>query len=73
MWDSLVTLVSKLTPDGGALQLLAGVSLALFNYRMWRSIGWLILGILMMWWGFLLWNRKGIAAGAKAAATVAAV
>jgi len=50
---------------------LAGISIALFNYRMWRSIGWLILGILMMWWGFLLWNRKAIAGAAASAAKLA--
>lgn len=35
------------------------------DYRMWRSLGWLILGILMMIIGFVVWNRKAIGAVAS--------
>lgn len=37
------------------------------NYRMWRSLGWLFLGILVMVLGLLIWNRKAIGSGIKTA------
>ncbi len=37
------------------------------DYRMWRSLGWLILGILMMAMGFMVWNRKAIGSAARLA------
>lgn len=44
------------------------VWLNLSDYRMWRSLGWLLLGILLMILGFVVWNRKAIAGAAKLAA-----
>ena len=44
------------------------VWLNLSDYRMWRSLGWLLLGILFLILGFVVWNRKAIAGVAKAAA-----
>lgn len=41
---------------------------ALSDYRMWRSVGWLLLGIVLMILGFVVWNRKAIASTAKLAA-----
>lgn len=71
MWDAIVSLVGDLTPGSGGLALAAGITEALFNYRMWRSIGWLLLGIVLALVGFSIWNRKAIAQGAKVAALAA--
>ena len=38
------------------------------DYRMWRSLGWLILGILLLVLGLVLWNRKALGTAAAAAA-----
>ena len=38
------------------------------DYRMWRSLGWLLLGILLMIIGFVVWNRKALASAAAVAA-----
>jgi hypothetical protein len=38
------------------------------DYRMWRSLGWVILGFILMVIGFLVWNRKAIGSAAKVAA-----
>lgn len=35
------------------------------DYRMWRSLGWLLLGIILMILGFVVWNRKAIGAVAS--------
>lgn len=42
----------------------------LSDYRMWRSLGWLLLGVILMFMGFVIWNRKAIG---SAITTVAAV
>lgn len=34
------------------------------DYRMWRSLGWVIIGLVLMILGFVVWNRKAIAAAA---------
>lgn len=71
MWNALVSMIGNLVPGEGGLQLFAGITEAVFNYRMWRSIGWLLLGILLMIIGFVVWNRKAIGGAAKTAATAA--
>ncbi len=38
------------------------------DYRMWRSLGWLVLGVLLLVLGFVAWNRKAIEGAAKLAA-----
>ena len=38
------------------------------DFRMWRSLGWLLLGIILMIIGFVVWNRKAIASVGKLAA-----
>lgn len=48
-----------------AVSLTKAVWLNVSDYRMWRSLGWIILGILMMIIGFLVWNRKAIGAVAS--------
>jgi uncharacterized membrane protein len=44
------------------------VWLNLSDYRMWRSLGWLLLGIVLMIIGFVVWNKKAIASVGKLAA-----
>jgi hypothetical protein len=67
---------AKLTPlpgadsalgPGGAMgeikdtvNLTKAIWLNVSDYRMWRSLGWLILGVIMMIAGFVIWNRKAI-------------
>jgi hypothetical protein len=53
---------------GDTLSFSKAVWLNVSDYRMWRSLGWLLLGILMMIIGFVVWNRKAIAGAAKLAA-----
>jgi len=61
------------TPDvSGAMSSLSdtlsfskAVWLNVSDYRMWRSLGWLALGILLMILGFVVWNRKAIGAVAS--------
>lgn len=43
------------------LSFLKAVWLNISDYRMWRSLGWLILGIVLMGFGIALWLKKTIA------------
>jgi hypothetical protein len=38
------------------------------DYRMWRSLGWLLLGVVLLVLGFVAWNRKAIQSVGKLAA-----
>lgn len=38
------------------------------DFRMWRSLGWVIIGFALMVIGFVIWNRKAIASAAPLAA-----
>lgn len=73
MWDTLVTIFSGGLLNGGdATGLVKTVSEAWLNvtdYRMWRSLGWLLLGVVLIILGFVIWNRRAIGA---AAGTIAA-
>lgn len=53
---------------GDTLSFSKAVWLNVSDYRMWRSLGWLLLGIILMILGFLAWNRGAIAGAAKLAA-----
>lgn len=53
---------------GDTLSFSKAVWLNVSDYRMWRSLGWLLLGIILMIIGFVVWNRKAIAGAAKMAA-----
>jgi len=61
------------TPDvSGAMSSLSdtlsfskAVWLNVSDYRMWRSLGWIIMGVLLMILGFVVWNRKAIGAVAS--------
>lgn len=69
MWDSLInTLTGILTiPDqaGKAVAFGATVWATLSDYRMWRSIAWIALGVLVAILGLAVWNRKAIISAAK--------
>lgn len=52
---------------GDTLSFSKAVWLNVSDYRMWRSLGWLLLGIVLMILGFVVWNRKAIASAAKLA------
>lgn len=61
-----------LTGPGGAMGSLTdavsfskAVWLNVSDFRMWRSLGWLLLGIVLMILGFVVWNRKAIGAVAS--------
>lgn len=61
--------VTGLPDSSGAISALSdtlsfskAVWLNISDYRMWRSLGWLLLGILLMIVGFVVWNRKAIGA-----------
>lgn len=45
---------------GDSLSFTKAVWLNISDYRMWRSLGWLLLGIVLMILGFVVWNRKAI-------------
>lgn len=50
-------------PDiGDTISFSKAVWLNISDFRMWRSLGWLVLGILLMIIGFVVWNRKALAA-----------
>lgn len=73
MWDSLAGIFSGLVSSSGASGVMATIGevwLSATDYRMWRSLGWLLLGVLLIVLGFVIWNRHAIgsAAGAIAAA-----
>jgi len=48
-----------------AVSLTKAMWLNVSDYRMWRSLGWVLLGIVMMILGFVVWNRKAIGAVAS--------
>ena len=43
------------------LSFLKAVWLNVSDYRMWRSLGWLVLGIIIMGAGIAMWSKKAIA------------
>ena len=51
-------LLGPLAAIGGSFEALFT---ALTDGRMWRSLGWIILGIMLMWTGILLWIGPGAA------------
>jgi hypothetical protein len=70
-----VNSVTGLPDAAGAISALSdGVSLSkavwlnVSDYRMWRSLGWLLLGVLLMILGFVVWNRKALEGAAAVAA-----
>lgn len=45
---------------GDSLSFSKAVWLNISDYRMWRSLGWLLLGLTMMVIGFLVWSRGAV-------------
>ena len=72
-------IITSLIPGGQQISdiaaALVGFFTAVTNYKMWRSLGWLLLGLGLMAFGLNLWlkNPVGKIAGkaGKAAATAA--
>lgn len=73
MWDQIVSaiqgIVSLPNDAGKAAGILGEAWATLTDFRMWRSLGWLLLGIVLIIIGFVIWNRRAIG---EAATTVAA-
>jgi len=71
MWDSIISTLKgiiALPSDVGKGAAVAGTIWAsLTDYRMWRSFGWLILGVQVAVLGLLIWNRRTIGTLAKTA------
>lgn len=51
---------SGLAAIGGSL---AGLGAAITDGKMWRSLGWLVFGVLMLLFGVFLWVRKELEGG----------
>lgn len=69
--DFLKGIISGAT--GGSLpslQMAGTIWASVTDYRMWRSFGWLMLGILLIILGFVIWNRHAIGSAASAIAAV---
>ena len=71
MWDSVVSTIKGIlglpgdVSKGAALFATAWTTVT--DYRLWRSVGWLLLGILVTILGLMIWNRRTIGAAIKAA------
>lgn len=76
MWDTIVSTLKgilALPADVSKGAAVAGTIWAtLTDYRMWRSVGWLLLGLLLAVLGLLLWNRHALGSVAETAAVTAA-
>ena len=61
MLGDILKFFSQVTDVSGALSGIGGVFGGIFSamtdVTMWRSLGWLFLGVLLMWWGILLWAK----------------
>jgi hypothetical protein len=51
---------------GDTLSFSKAVWLNVSDFRMWRSLGWLLLGIILIILGFVAWNRKAVVGAAAA-------
>lgn len=66
--DALKSAGGAMSSINDAVSFSKAVWLNVSDFRMWRSLGWLLLGILLMVLGFMAWNRGAIASAAKLAA-----
>jgi hypothetical protein len=74
MWDTLASIFTSLVGSTGASGTMAFIGEAWLNltdFRMWRSLGWLLLGVLLIIIGFVVWNRHAIGAAASTVAQAA--
>lgn len=73
MWDSIVSALQGIMGIPDSVSKTAGVFSTAWatvtDFRMWRSLGWLLLGVVLIIIGFVIWNRHAIGA---AAGTIAA-
>ena len=64
MWDTIVSVIQgivSLPNDAGKAAGILGEAWAtITDFRMWRSLGWLFLGILLIVLGFVIWNRQAL-------------
>lgn len=64
MWDSIVSaiqgIISLPNDAGKAAGILGEAWATITDFRMWRSLGWLLLGILLIVLGFVIWNRQAL-------------
>lgn len=68
----LADIVGSVVPGGSStIGVIAEGLFMLSDYRMWRSLGWLLLGILLIILGVVVWNRHAIEGVAGAAALAA--
>lgn len=72
--DWLLNLFSGVSDTASALAgiggVLGGLVSALLDVTMWRSLGWLWLGLLLLLWGVLIWTgvpQKLVSAATKIA------
>ena len=71
-WSDLVAGIEGATGITGAIHLAEGIWASLTDGKLWRSLGWLLLGVVLMLLGVLWWigpsaarrSPAGIAAGA---------
>lgn len=75
MWDTIVGVLQGMAAQAtggtsGVVGTLGVVWAGLTDYRMWRSLGWLLLGILLMVMGLVIWNRKAIGSAIQTAKAI---
>jgi hypothetical protein len=60
--DALASAGGAMSSLNDSISFAKAVWLNISDFRMWRSLGWLLLGVLLMILGFVVWNRKAIEA-----------
>ncbi|HZR54578.1 MAG TPA: hypothetical protein VFB06_34395 [Streptosporangiaceae bacterium] len=71
LFDKLMSPVSALSGADRVAGTLAAISRTLFDGKMWRSLGWILLGLVLLLGGVLLLLRKPIEGAAGTAAKAA--
>lgn len=76
MWDQLVNTFVNIfaIPEAAGKGIAFGATVwtSLTDYRMWRSLGWLLLGIIVAILGLAVWNRRTIYSAVKTSSQAAA-
>lgn len=71
MWNDIINalkgIASVPSDVGKSFAEIGTIWATLTNYRMWRSLGWLFLGILVTVLGLVIWNRHAVGSAFKAA------
>lgn len=71
LFDKLMSPVSALSGADRVAGTMTAIARALFDGKMWRSLGWLTLGLFLLLAGVLILLRKPIEGAAKVAGTAA--